>query len=61
VFAQVRGTFAGLPQGLVPNTCPIALAAVRVKLDDGRSMVRKVKVPEYEGQHDKGVPVARRV
>jgi hypothetical protein len=27
--------------------------SVRVKLDDGSSVVRKVKVPEYEGQHDK--------
>lgn len=27
--------------------------SVRVKLDDGRSVVRKVKVPEYEGLHDR--------
>ncbi len=27
--------------------------SVRVRLDDGRSVVRKVKVPEFEGQHAK--------
>ena len=27
--------------------------SVRVELDDDRSVVRKVKVPEYEDQHDK--------